>query len=82
MVQEVNLWISAFKFYTLFLKVLEVGHPKNVIIKLEAQLLNEIILLSCFKLNFWIPWVLKPLSSNFQQCLTTTDKEIKDLRKF
>ena len=62
--------------------MIKVGHPKNVIIKLEAQLLHEIIFLSFFKLGFWIPWVSKPLSSNFQQSPMTTDKEIKDLRNF
>ena len=49
---------------------------------LEAQLFNEIILLSYFKLDFWISWVLKPLPSNFQQSPMTTDKEIKDSGKF
>ena len=35
-------------FTPIFLKVLEVGHSKNAINKLEAQLLHEIILSSFF----------------------------------
>ena len=68
--------------YPFFLQVLEVGHPENVINRLDGQLLNETIHLLFFKLDFWIPWVLKPLSSNFQQSPMTTDKEINELRKF
>ena len=78
-------WFCEFQllnFIPIFLQVLEVGHLKNVINRLDAQLLNEIIFIWFFKLDFWIPWVLKPLSSNFQQSPMTTDKEIEDVRKF
>ena len=72
----------SFQIFAHFLSPLEVGPPKNFRNKSKAQLCHKVIFLSLFELHFWIPWVLKPLPSNFQQSPMTTDEKIKDFKKF
>jgi len=58
--------------------MLKVGSPKNVWGKLNALLSYEVVVLAPFQIIFWISWVLKCLSSNFQPSHVIRGREIRN----
>ena len=61
--------------------MLKVGSRKTVWSKLNALLPYEVVVLAPYQINFWIPWVLKWLSSNFQPSHVIRGWEIENLIK-